>query len=45
MRASGRDALELHDITAVWAAIAHPPELEGPTSGWAFRRRLFQVER
>jgi hypothetical protein len=45
MRASGRDAVELHDIAAVWAAIAHPPGSEKPTPGWAFRRRLFQIER
>jgi len=45
MLASGRDGLELHDIVAVWAAIAHPPGSEGPTPGWAFRRRLFHIER
>lgn len=45
MRAFGRDAMELHDIAAVWAAIAHPPGLEGPAPGWGFRRRKFLIER
>ncbi len=45
MRAYGLDAMQLHDITAVWAAIAHPPGLEGPAAGWTFRRRLFSIER
>jgi len=45
MRAFGQDAMELHDIAAVWAAIAHPPGLEGPAPGWGFRRRKFLIER
>lgn len=45
MRAYGRDAMELHDIAAVWAAIAHPPGLEGFAPGWTARRRLFLMER
>ena len=45
MRTFGRDAMELHDIAAVWAAIAHPPRLEGPAPGWNFRRRKFLIER
>jgi hypothetical protein len=45
MRAYGKDAMELHDIVAVWAAIAYPPELEGPVPGWSTRRRLFLMER
>jgi hypothetical protein len=45
MRAFGQDALELHDIVAVWAAMAHPPALQGSASGWTVRRRLFQMER
>jgi len=45
MRAFGQDAMELHDIAAVWAAIAHPPRLEGPAPGWSFRRRKFLMER
>ncbi|KAI0267014.1 nucleoside hydrolase [Gloeopeniophorella convolvens] len=45
MRSFGRDAMELHDIAAVWAAIAHPPGLQGPAPGWTVRRRRFQIER
>ena len=45
MRAYGLDAMILHDIVAVWAAIAHPPGLEGSAPGWTTRRRLFQMER
>jgi hypothetical protein len=45
MRAFGVDAMELHDITAVWAAIVHPPGLQGSAPGWTVRRRLFQMER
>jgi len=45
MRADGKDAMELHDIAAVWAAIAHPPGLAGPAPGWGFRRRKFLIER
>jgi hypothetical protein len=44
MRAYGKDAMELHDIAAVWAAIAYPPGLEGSAPGWTARRRLFQME-
>ena len=45
MRAFGKDAMELHDIAAVWAAIAYPPEQEGSAPGWTVRRRLFKMER
>ncbi|KAH9971125.1 nucleoside hydrolase [Lactifluus volemus] len=45
MRAYGVDAMELHDITAVWAAVAHPPGLQGSAPGWTVRHRLFQMER
>lgn len=45
MRAYGRDAMQLHDIAAVWAAIAHPPGLEGSAPGWTARRRSFLMER
>jgi len=45
MRAHGLDGIELHDIAAVWAAIAHPPGLEGAAPGWAVRRRRFEMER
>ncbi|KAH9986999.1 nucleoside hydrolase [Russula compacta] len=45
MRAYGQDGMALHDIVAVWAAIAHPPGLEGSAPGWTARRRLFLMER
>jgi len=45
MRAYGQDAMILHDIVAVWAAIAHPPGLEGFAPGWTARRRVFLMER
>lgn len=48
----GKDALELHDIVAVWCAIENPhvggedidgiPKLQ---KGWAARKRVFDVER
>ncbi|KAH9931079.1 nucleoside hydrolase [Epithele typhae] len=46
----GKDALELHDIVAVWCALVNPPvptpdghgELQ---SGWKATRRKFAVER
>ncbi|KAH9008454.1 nucleoside hydrolase [Lactarius hengduanensis] len=45
MRAYGLDGVELHDIAAVWAAITHPPGLEGAAPGWTVRRRRFEMER
>lgn len=45
MRAYGKDAMELHDIAAVWAAIAYPPGPELSAPGWTARCRLFQMER
>jgi hypothetical protein len=45
MRTRGLDSMQLHDITAVWAAIAHPPWLEAPAARWTIRRRLFSTER
>ena len=45
MRARGVDGIKLHDIAAVWAAIAHPPVLEGAAPGWTVRRRRFEMER
>ncbi|KAI0081341.1 nucleoside hydrolase [Panus rudis PR-1116 ss-1] len=41
----GKDAMELHDITAVWCAIANPPSQSTLTEGWETTRRTFQVER
>src|SRR6266702_1514204 len=45
MRAYGLDGMQLHDIAAVWAAITHPPGLEGAAPGWTVRRRRFEMER
>ena len=45
MRAHGLNGMELHDIAAVWAAITHPPGLEGTAPGWTVRRRRFEMER
>ncbi|KAF7298143.1 IU-nuc-hydro domain-containing protein [Mycena chlorophos] len=45
----GKDAMELHDIVAVWCAIENPPHPEGTTDalapGWKARRRVFDIER
>ena len=45
----GKDAMELHDIVAVWCAIANPPALhDGPprfAAGWNAEKRLFDIER
>lgn len=45
----GKDAMELHDIVAVWCAIAHPPfpENENPSlaAGWQGKHRIFDIER
>ncbi len=50
----GKDAMELHDIAAVWCAIENPPvrtEDQDPTAlpilreGWAAAHRKFEVER
>ncbi|TFY67928.1 hypothetical protein EVJ58_g1321 [Rhodofomes roseus] len=48
----GKDAMELHDIVAVWCAIANPPvEVETAGTlpklepGWKASQRKFQIER
>ena len=48
----GKDALELHDIAAVWCALANPPDSAGTedglpsmSPGWAVVRRNFDIER
>jgi hypothetical protein len=47
----GKDALELHDIVAIWCAIENPPEinpvggLPGMSTGWAIAERIFDIER
>jgi len=45
----GKDAVELHDIVAVWCAIENPPfqDHEAITfgNGWKAHARIFDVER
>ncbi|TRM69817.1 Inosine/uridine-preferring nucleoside hydrolase domain-containing protein [Schizophyllum amplum] len=45
----GKDAMELHDIVAVWCAIANPPQADGErfvlAPGWAATGRAFDIER
>ncbi|KAJ7124949.1 Inosine/uridine-preferring nucleoside hydrolase domain-containing protein [Mycena epipterygia] len=45
----GKDAMELHDIVAVWYVIANPPAPDGGVdtlaSGWKVRNRTFDIER
>ncbi|KAG0706076.1 nucleoside hydrolase [Suillus ampliporus] len=47
----GKDALELHDIVAIWCAIENPPEispvcgLPGMSVGWTVAERTFDIER
>ena len=48
----GNDAMELHDVTAVWCAIENPPVAEEIEEGvpvlkrdWKATRRIFDVER
>lgn len=49
MIAFGKDAMELHDIVAIWCAIANPPLANGEpvtlAPGWRGSRRVFDVER
>ncbi|KAG5652481.1 hypothetical protein H0H81_004889 [Sphagnurus paluster] len=40
----GKDAMELHDIVAVWCAIENPPDTDLAV-GWNARKRIFDVER
>jgi len=46
----GKDAMELHDIVAVWCAIENPPVQEGGETGtlslgWKGFNRIFDIER
>ncbi|KAK7057423.1 inosine-uridine preferring nucleoside hydrolase [Favolaschia claudopus] len=45
----GKDAMELHDIVAMWCAIENPPMPEGSIDklapGWTARNRIFDIER
>lgn len=49
MLSFGKDAMELHDIAAVWCAIENPPFANGSAStlapGWSVVRRIFDIER
>jgi hypothetical protein len=40
----GKDAMELHDVVAVWCAAENPPG-KPLTDPWKVQRRAFQVER
>ncbi|ETW80919.1 hypothetical protein HETIRDRAFT_427781 [Heterobasidion irregulare TC 32-1] len=52
MRGFGKDAMELHDVAAMWAAVLNPPvkdpadETEdlGLTPGWTIAWRKFEME-
>lgn len=42
----GKDAIELHDIVAVWCAIENPPVNDfNMAPGWEGRKRIFDIER
>jgi hypothetical protein len=42
----GKDAMELHDIVAVWCAIENPPATNfNIAPGWEGTTRIFDIER
>ncbi|KAK0212389.1 nucleoside hydrolase [Desarmillaria ectypa] len=41
----GKDAMELHDIVAVWCAIANPPSSATLSPSWSMHKRTFEIER
>ncbi|KAK7472934.1 hypothetical protein VKT23_001039 [Stygiomarasmius scandens] len=41
----GKDAMELHDIVAVWFAVSNPSQEDALSSGWKVSKRIFDVER
>jgi hypothetical protein len=49
MNQFGKDAMELHDIVAMWCAIENPPVPDGGVDnlapGWRTRSRVFDIER
>ena len=52
MLESGKDAMELHDIVAVWCAIENPPvddegidRMPKLEKGWKATKRVFDIER
>jgi len=40
----GKDAMELHDIVAVWCALENPPN-QGLSTEWRVKTRVFDIER
>jgi len=41
----GKDAMELHDVVAVWCAIENPPVTTfNIAPGWEGRTRIFDIE-
>lgn len=50
MLSYGKDAMELHDVVAVWCAMENPPVPDGEPGeflapGWGMLRRVFDIER
>lgn len=45
----GKDAVELHDVVAVWCAIENPPLLDTASMSlapdWQGCKRIFDIER
>lgn len=42
----GKDAMELHDIVAVWCAMQNPSTYDNRLAeGWVARKRVFDIER
>ncbi|TFK75357.1 nucleoside hydrolase [Pluteus cervinus] len=41
----GKDAMELHDVVAVWFAMENPPFSDDLALGWKTRTRVFEIER
>ncbi|KAJ3565909.1 hypothetical protein NP233_g7341 [Leucocoprinus birnbaumii] len=49
MLSYGKDAMELHDVVAVWCAMENPPAQDGKgnvlSPGWSVLPRIFDIER
>lgn len=41
----GKDAMELHDIVAIWFAVENPPSAANLSPQWKMRHRSFDIER
>ncbi|THV06747.1 nucleoside hydrolase [Dendrothele bispora CBS 962.96] len=41
----GKDAMELHDIVAMWFALSNPPRKNTLNFGWKVSKRVFDIER